>query len=264
MTTYRLKLDEIRTTGWRMGFANFFWKENCQWWRTSRWIVQTAIWLVLVSGMMVPVLTIDPEYEFCWIVFFVNASVLPAIGITIVMQDALIEEKRTGTAALVLSKPISRTAFVLSKWMANGLGFFVTIVLIQGISIHFLVSGLTGWRVYTLGLIVGMGLDALFLLLCMTFTLMLGTLFDSRGPVIGISLLVLLIQYYLVGLPALRPFMPAFLVLPAGQEPNMVPSLAAAAAMGQLSYLLPTVAMTAGLIVVFLLIALGRFQIEEF
>ncbi len=58
--------------------------------------------------------------------------------------------------------------------------------------------------------------------------------------------------------------MPAFLVLPAGQEPNMVPSLAAAAAMGQASSVLPTLAMTAGLIVVFLSIALWRFQREEF
>ncbi len=264
MATYRPALDETRTTGWRMGFANFLWKENCQWWKTSRWIVQTVIWLVLVSGMMVPILTIAPEYEFSWIVFFVNASVLPAIGITIIMQDALIEEKRSGTAAWVLSKPISRSAFILSKWVANGLGFLATGVLVQGISVYFLVSGLTAWRVDAPGLLLGMGLDALFLVFCMTLTLMLSTLFSNRGPVIGISLLVLLLQYYLVGLPPLRPFMPAFLVLPAGQEPYMILSLASAAAMGRpLSSLIP-IAMTGGLIVILLSISLLRFQNEEF
>ncbi len=264
MTTNKVTLNETRTTGWMMGFKNFLWKENRRWWKTRRWIVQTAIWLVLVSGMMVPILTLDPEYEFSWIVFFVNVSVLPAIGITIVMQDALIEEKRAGTASWVLSKPISRAAFVLSKWVANSLGFLVTVVLVQCISIYFLFPGLTGWEIHIPGLLLGMGLDALFLLFCLTFTLMLGTLFSNRGPVIGISLLSIMIQYYLLGVTFLRPFLPAFLVLSAGQEPNVVFSLATSAVMGQpLPSLLP-IATTVGLIVIFLAISLIRFQREEF
>ncbi len=264
MATNTMKLNETGTTGWNMGFTNFLWKENCRWWKTRRWIVQIAIWMVLVSGMMVPVLTLEPEYEFSWIVFFVNASVLPAIGITIIMQDALIEEKRAGTAAWVLSKPISRAAFILSKWAANSLGFLVTIVLIQGISIYFIFPSLTGWEINFTGLLAGMGVDALFLLFCLTFTLMLGTLFNSRGPVIGISLLSILVQYYLLGVPFLRPLLPAFLVLSAGQEPDVMLSLATSAAMGQPFPSLLPVATTAGLIVVFLAISLLRFRREEF
>ncbi len=263
MVTHEMPLTEARMKGWRMGFANFLWKENCRWWKTGMWIVQTVIWLVLVSGMMVPILTIDPEYEFSWIVFFVNASVLPAIGITITMQDALIEERRAGTAAWVLSKPISRTAFLLSKWVANSLGFLVTVVLIQGVSMYFLFPGLTGWKMSAVGLIVGMSMDALFLLFCLTLTLMLGTLFSSRGPVIGISLLAILIQYYLLGWPPLQQFLPALLVLSAGQEPHVVLSLAAAAVIGHpFSSLLP-IAVAAGSIVIFLAIALWQFQREE-
>ncbi len=264
MATYRTALNGTRTTGWRMGFANFLWKENCRWWKTRRWLVQTAIWLVLVNGMMMPILTIDPQYEFSWIVFFVNASVLPAIGITIIMQDALIEEKRSGTAAWVLSKPISRVAFILSKWAANCLGFLVTAVLIQGFAFYFLLPGLTGWQISAEGLLLGMGFDALFLLFCLTLTLMLGTLFSSRGPVIGISLLTILIQYYLIGLPLVRDFVPAFLVLPAGQEPEMALSMAAAAATGQPLPSLYPIFITAGLIVLFLGVALWRFEREEF
>lgn len=264
MATNKVGLNETHTRGWRMGFNNFLWKENRLWWQTRRWIFQTVIWLVLVSGMMVPILTMDPEYEFSWIVFFVNASVLPAIGITIVMQDALVEEKRSGTAAWVLSKPVSRTAFVLSKWVANSLGFLVTVILVQGTAIFFLFPGLTGWSVSPAGLILGMSLDALFLLFCLTMTLMLGTFFNNRGPVIGISLLALLVQYYLIGLPPVRQWMPAFLVLPAGQEPDTVLSLAVAAVLGQpLSTLLP-IAVTAGLTLVFLSVAIWQFRREEF
>ncbi len=260
MTTNKMTLNETHTTGWKMGFTNFLWKENCRWWKTRMWIVQIVIWTVLISGMMVPILTMEPEYELSWIVFFVNAGILPGIGITIIMQDALIEEKRSGTAAWVLSKPISRAAFILSKWVANTLGFLVTVILIQGISIYFIFPELTVWKIDTVGLILGMGLDALFLLLCLTLTLMLGTLFSNRGPVIGISLLALFIQYNLLGLPPLQKYLPALLVIPAGEAP----SLAAAAAMGRpLPSLLP-IAITAGLIVVFLVVALWQFQREEF
>ncbi len=257
-------LNKTHQTGWNIGFANFLWKENCRWWKTRMWMIQTVIWLVMISGMMVPMLTIDPEYEFCWIVFFVMAGVLPGIGIIIVMQDALIEEKNSGTAAWVLSKPLSRAAFILSKWIANSFGFLVTVILVQGICIYFLFLMLAGWKVEAMGLIVGMSLDALFLLFCLSLALTLSTLFTSRGPVIGISLVALFLQYYLMGLPAIQKFLPVFLILPTGEEPDMLPSLAASAAMGEpLETLLP-VAVTAGLIVVFLVFALWQFQREEF
>ncbi len=257
-------LNETHQTGWNIGFANFLWKENCRWWKTRTWIIQTVIWLVMISGMMIPMLTIDPDYEFCWIVFFVMVGVLPGIGIIIVMQDALIEEKNSGTAAWVLSKPLSRAAFILSKWIANSIGFLVTVILVQGVCIYLLFPMLAGWKVEAAGLLLGMGLDALFLLFCLSLALMLGTQFNSRGPVIGISLAVLFLQYYLMGQPAIQKFLPVFLILPAGEEPDMLPSLAAAAAMGQpLETLLP-IAITAGLIVAFLGFALWRFQREEF
>jgi ABC-2 type transport system permease protein len=264
MATMKTILNETNTTGWKMGFRNFMWKENRRWWKTRMWLIQTALWLILVSGSMVPILTIDPEYEFSWMCFFVMAGILPAFGVTIIMQDALVEEKQSGTAAWVLSKPISRIAYILSKWFANSLGFLITVVLIQGISIYFLMVGLTKWKVDAAGLVLGMGLVALFLLFCLTLTLTLGTFFNSRSPVIGISLLALLIQYLLLGFPILRPFIPAFLVLPAGQEPNTVLSLAASAAMSKpLPALLPVIT-TSVLIVIFLAVALWRFQKEEF
>ncbi len=257
-------LEETHNFGWSIGLTNLFWKENDRWWKTRMGVVQILIWTVMVSGMMIPMLTIDPEYDFCWIVFFVMAGILPAIGIIVTMQDALIEEKRSGTAAWVLSKPVSRIAFMLSKWIANSLGFLITVILMQGICIYFLFPGLAGWHVDAAGLAIGMSLDALFLLFCLTLALMLGIIFCSRGPVIGISLAALLIQYYLMGLPAIQKFLPVFLILPAGQEPDMLPSLAAAATMGQpLETLLPII-ITAGLIVIFLIIALWRFQREEF
>ena len=48
-----------------------------------------------------------------------------AIGIIVVMQDAIIEEIQLGTAAWVLSKPVSRQAFLSAKLVASVVGMLL-------------------------------------------------------------------------------------------------------------------------------------------
>ena len=62
-----------------------------------------------------------------------------AIGVSILMQTAVVGEKRSGTAAWVLSKPVSRVAFIIAKLIANSTGIVVTLVLAQGL-IAYLIS----------------------------------------------------------------------------------------------------------------------------
>ena len=106
-----------------------------------------------------------------------------------------------------------------------------------------------------------LGRLALLLLFYLSLTYMLGTLFHSRGPVIGISML-LVFGNQLVGLaPWLGYIMPWNLVMDLGPQQ---PSLAIALAQGRP---LPTVTPIIGTIlltVTFILVALWRFQREEF
>ena len=37
---------------WWIGFANLFHANNAKWWRTKKWIIQTAFWLLFVNGML--------------------------------------------------------------------------------------------------------------------------------------------------------------------------------------------------------------------
>jgi len=216
MTAHEPALSEIRATGWRMGFSNFLRKETRRWWRTGHWTILVIVLLFLVDGLMMPVLWADPQptKDYSLGIFFVNAGIFPAIAVTIVIQDALVEEKRLRTAGWVLSKPISRTAFLLAKWIANSLGFFLTAVVLPGLGAFVLFRTVPPWTVRPLDLALGMGLVTLFLLFSLTLTLMLGTFFSGRGPVIGLTFLVLLAQNYLVEITSLQPFLPASLVSP--------------------------------------------------
>ena len=107
-----------------------------------------------------------------------------------------------------------------------------------------------------------MGMLYLHLMFYLTLTLMLGTMFNTRGPVIGIPLgLIFGYQLVLQVAPALQNVMPYWLVNPLGQ-PQI--SLAGAVLMGQpLATVTPIIGSVVG-VVVFTVIALWRFRREEF
>ncbi len=121
------------TVGWRLGFKNLFKKESREWWRSRRWWIHLILWIVIIDGLLASTLfglqniaamsgeTItDAELLDSGLkTLFGVASLSLALGIIIVTQDEFVGEKHSGTAAWILSKPVSRTAFYLSKFTAN-------------------------------------------------------------------------------------------------------------------------------------------------
>lgn len=96
---------------------------------------------------------------------------------------------------------------------------------------------------------------------CLALTLMLGTLFDSRGAVMGIPLVIIL------GFTLFPMFFPpSFVLLPYAltMSGGGMPSVALALAMGQpIPSLLPIMA-NAAWVVLFTCVSVWRFQHEEF
>lgn len=278
MAANTIPLQTANQRGWRMGLANMFGKECGIWWRTNCWIVQVIIWAAIVNGMLAVPLFMAPSnsptgsgtpeqvLETALTLFFTFAGLAPAIGAAIIVQEAVVGEKRSGTAAWVLTKPVSRVAFILSKLMANSIGFLATAVVAQGIiayvQIHYLAGLPLRLDLFGLGLAVVM----LHLLFYLALTLMLGTLFDSGGPVIGIPICLLFGQQFIYGLlPWTTDILPGPLVMAAGGGPDGGQmAVAALLAQGQpLPTLIPLVASVVW-IVAFVAIALWRFQREEF
>ena len=66
-------------------------------------------------------------------IFILFSGIFAAGGVVVFAQDALIGEKRSGTAAWLLSKPVSRTAFLTAKLAADAIGILVTFVIVQGV-----------------------------------------------------------------------------------------------------------------------------------
>jgi ABC-2 type transport system permease protein len=273
-------LQLVKERGWRSGLANLMRLENGRWWGTSRWWVQSLMWLVVLNGILVLVLWILPmigsgeagagDVQASWQVneeaaaqgfngLLTLMGVFPVFGVLVITQGAIVGEKQSGTAAWILSSPVSRVAFILSKLIANAIGFLVIVVMLQGLIAYLQLSLRLGGFVPPLPIVAALSLHALHLLFYLTLTLMLGAFFNSRGPVLAIPIAILIGQGLLESLA--KGFAPWF---PWQILPAKLPGLASIAAQGEpLPSFSPIVAVLL-FSLAFVLLAIWRFEREEF
>jgi ABC-2 type transport system permease protein len=259
-------LQTVRERGWRSGFGNLLRKENNMRWGGRRWIIPALIWMAIINGFVTLIAfagKTDPgmagqDISSMAIDVFIQIGIFASsIGAVVGVQGAIIREKQLGTAAWILSKPASRSAFVLSKWLAYGISTLVLSLLVP--AVVFMVQSQLFWGKLPapIPFLSGWLIMLLNLQFYLALTLMLGTLFNARGAVAGIGL----------GFMFSGSFLP--LVLPtwlASLFPWSLQKLAGALALGTPlpgGWQLPVIA-TAIWIPVFLGIALWRFGREEF
>jgi ABC-2 type transport system permease protein len=255
----------VSERGWSRGLNTMLRSGLARWFKTRMWWVHCLIWGSLI-GFMLAAIAFNPEpppTEELLMLFTVFAGLFPAVGVVIIMQDALVGEKREGTAAWVLSKPLTRPAFVLSKIFANSAGILVTMVVVPCLLAYAIISISTKSSLNPLGFIASMGVIFISHFFFLALTMMLGTFFDSRGPVIGIPLGILFMQQNIIGfIPALGYVLPWNLVIPTGSSPPLVLSLMLDIPV-QPDQLITMAAVVIESIL-FILIGLWRFNREEF
>lgn len=259
-------LQSLAARGWRRGFSNMLRKELGQWWGTKMWWIQLIIWVLLLNGIAAIMMITESQagemttaellQETVQTFLLMGATVI-SIGVVITGQDAIVGEKQSGTAAWVMSKPASRPAFILAKAITYVLGFGVTAVIVPTIIFIAETRLLLPLSLSLPSFLAGVGLMALGVLFYLALTLMLGTVFNSRGPVIGIGIAIILAGIFFKGM-----FPPAMLAV----TPWLLPDIGAGMALGMQ---LPDnwvvhVAITSCWILVFTAVALWRFSREEF
>jgi ABC-2 type transport system permease protein len=195
-------------------------------------------------------------------VFISLVGMACTIGVVIMTQDAIILEKQTGTAAWVLSKPASRTAFILSKLAASFVGILITIIIVQGAVAYLQIYLATGAALPVLPFLGALGVTFLCLLFYLSLTLMLGTIFNARGGVIAIPLVVAFSYQILLGFaPWLAEIMPWNLTIMLSAEK---PPLAVIVAQGLPLPTLGPIIATFIACLIFTAAAIWKFNREEF
>lgn len=196
----------VTGSGYWRGFSNLFHKENKAWWTPRRALMLGALWVALLDGLLALALFVLPHLtgpqgeplipedplQLGSEMFVGVAALALAIGIIVLLQDAVIAEKQMGTAAWVLSKPASRSAFLGAKAAASTIGVLGLMILLPG------VIGYALFWLYEPGAVAPaqfagmMGVVAVHSLFYLALTLLLGVLVDSRGILLAVTFASLL------------------------------------------------------------------------
>ena len=250
--------------GWRSGFTNLLRAENGRWWKSRRWLVQSAVWLAMINGILALTLWTEPagsrdSFEALEL-YTIFSAVFAVVGVAIIAQGAIVGEKREGTAAWILSKPASRSAVILAKFVGNLIGIVVILVLLQGAVAYMQISLAIGEYISAPQFLLGLGPITLNLIFYLTLSLMLGSVFNVRGPVIGITLAFVFLQQLAIGLfPVLYQIFPYALAIP---DPGI--SIALALMLGEPLPAVWPLIVTPVWSLLFMVVALWRFGREEF
>jgi len=265
------ELQRVGLSGWRTGLRNLLRKENRTWWGTRRWLVQSLLWTLVVNGFTALVvsamplqaqMTGNPEPGPSELVttgaqmLFQIGILALAIGAIILVQDEIIGERQMGVTEWLLSKPVSRSAYVLSKLLAHALGVLVILVGLQGALVYGLLSLIVGEPFPLPGYLVGVAGLAAHTLFYLALTLMMGVLTTSRGALLGASLGVLL------GGMLVSRYMGKFIMLTPWSLGNVLPAPVLGIPL-PVSIWLP-IGVTAILSVICVVVALAKFERLEF
>ncbi len=177
------------------GFRNLVGKENGEWAAGPSLLAHAVIWILIVAVLSAVIAFVRGEMEPGYtpkdindagaLMFFVLGSVASVIAVVAKTQGAIIGEKQLGTAAWVLSKPASRRAFLLAKLAVHFRWLLMVTLLVPAVVFYGLVTAVSTLPPPPLLFVGGLAILALGLLFYLALSLLLGTVFESRGPLAG-------------------------------------------------------------------------------
>ena len=261
----------VREKGWKRGLGNLLRGEYSAWFKSSRWWKHLLLWLAIINGMMIIMMIASaeatkggeegPPVLFMYGIF---GGMFVAFGVMIIMQRVLVREKQQGTAAWVLSKPVTRTAFVASRLIVNAIAILLTSVIVPGVILYVTLGLLSdiGW-LSPFGMTAALVMVSLHTFYWIALVLMMGTLSESSGVVIAVPMVLYFVFWYGPSLvPALIYISPILLTF--SPAPDQINALSVSFMTGEpVSSWLPLLS-TVVSCVLFIAVAIRRFNRQEF
>jgi ABC-2 type transport system permease protein len=208
------KLISQANLSWTAGLRNMLQKENAKWWNWKSLAAQIIIWTVIVNSMVAMAVFIIPHMtipdngsgsqealdaldfspagvlKLGMTMFFQIMGTALLIGGVILAHDAILKERESGTAAWLLSKPISRKSFVLSKLVANIAGLLLIVIAVQAIVAYAQISIGYGGMAPVMPFLGGLGIMTINGLFYMVLALALGAFTLNRGIALGLPIVL--------------------------------------------------------------------------
>lgn len=257
--------------GWRRGLGNLLKGEYSAWFKSSRWWKHLILWLLIINVMMVIMIIATTEATKdgnegppMLLMYGVFGGMFVAVGVMIIMQRVLVGEKRSGTAAWVLSKPVTRTAFVVSRLVVNSIAILLTAVMVPGVILYATLGVFSdlGW-LSPIGYFAALLMFSLHTFYWIALVLMMGTLSESSSVVIAVPIALFFIFWMGADtIPGLIYISPLLLIF--SPDPEQMSSLSSSFITGDPVFSwLPLIA-TIVSCVIFITVAIWRFNRQEF
>lgn len=187
------------------GMGNLTGREAAAWWVTGRWRLHTLVWTAVLVGLLTLMLWVLPavlgeaetggamsgDVGEAAIQFPDLAGVVMAIGVVLLTQGILLDERRNGVLEWLLSKPVARPAVVLAKFFGQGSALVVTIAVVPWVAVHLLLSIAAGQLWSPARSLAALGALVLSVAFHLALVLALSTLTSSRVAVLAIPLVLI-------------------------------------------------------------------------
>jgi len=264
-TTTSGQFQLVNKKGWRRGLGNLLRGEWSLWFKSSKWWKHLLMWFAIVNVMMGIMIIASVKERGdgppLLLMYGIFGGLCVAIGVMIIMQRVLVREKNSGTAAWVLSKPVTRTAFVVSRLAVNSIAILLTSVIVPGL-ILYISLGFSdlGW-LSPLDFSTALLMVILHTFYWIALVLMMGTLSESSSGVIAVPM-ALLFGFWIgtTMFPPLVYISPLSLTFVPTEFNSLAGSLIVG---GQVFSWLPLITTVVSCIV-FIAVAIWRFNRQEF
>ncbi|MFX0123208.1 MAG: ABC transporter permease [Candidatus Hodarchaeota archaeon] len=255
-------LEQITFPRWNQGFNNLFCAELSRWFKKKVFLVRLLLWCGFTNGMAIliwlqaPTTGVEPVF-----VFGIFAGLTSSIGITIIMQESIVGEIKSGAASWILSKPITRKSYIFAKWIGNSIGATISMVLAPTLIFYLLYFLFTGELLNLemfLPVTVVLSLNMLFFL---TFTLMMGSFQRNSSLVIGVPIAFYVLQQILFNFTnSLIDIVPWGLTNPLSDG---TPSIVVSFILGIQPFSLLPIIVTALYVIVFVILTIKSMQKQD-
>ncbi|UCG02961.1 MAG: ABC transporter permease subunit [Candidatus Heimdallarchaeota archaeon] len=255
-------LNQITLPRWNQGFNNLFRAELSRWFKKKVFLVRLLLWCGFTNGMAIliwlqaPMAETEPIF-----VFGIFAGLTSSIGITIIMQESIVGEIKSGTASWILSKPITRKSYIFAKWIGNSIGAAISMIFAPTLIFYVLYFFFTGEVLNLemfLPVFVVLSLNMLFFL---TFTLMMGSFQQNTSLVIGVPIAFYVLQQILFNFTnSLIDIVPWGLTNPLSDG---TPSIVVSFILGVQPFSLLPIFITSFYVIVFVILAIINMQKQD-
>jgi ABC-2 type transport system permease protein len=194
-------------------------------------------------------------------VYGIFVGLTSSIGITIIMQEAVVGEIKSGAAAWILSKPITRESYILAKWLGNSIGATISMIIAPTCvfyTLFFLFTGeVLNFETFS-AVIAILSLNMLFFL---SFSLLMGSFQRNSSILIGVPIGFYVAQQILVNFSSfLVEIVPWGLTNPLNDG---TPSIVFSFIMGTHPFSILPIIMTSLSIIMFLVLTVKVMRTQE-